>query len=193
MGDCSTKVCGIDGCERAPRKRSWCQMHYSRWRKNGSPHAKDQKWVVQDFDACVCCGGKIGPDAGFRRYCSRSCATMGKRPRSRSCVSCGSTIDLTKRNERGRLMYSNVAFCVNCRAGVNLRGYVAVLLERDGDSCVLCGDSIDMALRHPNPLSRSVDHRLPRSKGGTEDMSNLGLAHLVCNVRKNAREDWTPQ
>ena len=31
-------TCTIDECEKPHSARGWCEMHYSRWRKNGSPH-----------------------------------------------------------------------------------------------------------------------------------------------------------
>lgn len=31
------KTCNIDGCEKPSRARSWCSMHYGRWREHGSP------------------------------------------------------------------------------------------------------------------------------------------------------------
>lgn len=33
-----TQRCTIDGCEKQLRCQGWCEMHYSRWRRNGSPH-----------------------------------------------------------------------------------------------------------------------------------------------------------
>lgn len=33
-----TKVeCAIDICQREPKARGWCDMHYQRWRKHGNP------------------------------------------------------------------------------------------------------------------------------------------------------------
>lgn len=36
------------------------------------------------------------------------------------------------------------------------------------------------------PLSASVDHIVPMAAGGTDDRSNLQIAHLFCNLHKNA-------
>lgn len=187
--------CRMPGCNSVSRKHRWCTKHWSRIQRNGSPFDKDQKWTVGDCGPCVICGREVPPEVRMRRYCSTACAAArARRPGqvTKPCARCGAEIDLLKRNERGRLVHANTSYCVDCRRGVNLRAYVKRLLERDGNDCVLCMEPIDMSLKYPDPGSRSVDHKVPRSLGGTEDMENLGLAHLGCNVRKNARIDWKP-
>jgi len=54
-------------------------------------------------------------------------------------------------------------------------------------ACALCGLAIDAELRWPDPLSKSVDHIVPLSKGGTHEQGNLQWAHLRCNMRKGSR------
>lgn len=56
--------------------------------------------------------------------------------------------------------------------------------ERDGWICGICGDSVDKSLKWPDPMSPSLDHIQPLSKGGHHVLSNVQLAHLECNVRK---------
>jgi 5-methylcytosine-specific restriction endonuclease McrA len=41
-----------------------------------------------------------------------------------------------------------------------------------------------MKKKAPDPMSPSLDHILPLSKGGTHEPRNVQLAHLGCNVRK---------
>lgn len=60
--------------------------------------------------------------------------------------------------------------------------------ERDGWVCGICGEPVDANLKHPNPLSPSLDHIVPLALGGRHSRANTQLAHLVCNVRKGARE-----
>ena len=58
--------------------------------------------------------------------------------------------------------------------------------------CALCDAPLDAALAYPHPLSKSVDHIVPLSKGGSHEQSNLQWAHLVCNNRKGASSATTP-
>jgi 5-methylcytosine-specific restriction endonuclease McrA len=53
---------------------------------------------------------------------------------------------------------------------------VRKLLERDGDDCWLCG--------HPLDGNMSLDHVIPRSRGGGNGLDNLRLAHVECNNRR---------
>ncbi len=50
------------------------------------------------------------------------------------------------------------------------------IYERDGYRCVYCGSETDLTL----------DHVHPKSKGGTNEASNLVTACFPCNVRKGS-------
>lgn len=65
----------------------------------------------------------------------------------------------------------------------------ADVFERDGWVCGLCDESVSPDAVYPDPLSASLDHVVPLSRGGAHSFSNSQLAHLSCNVRKGARED----
>lgn len=56
------------------------------------------------------------------------------------------------------------------------------LIERDGMLCALCG--LPMGRR-----TVTIDHILPKSLGGTNDMANLRLAHKKCNRRRGNKLD----
>lgn len=54
--------------------------------------------------------------------------------------------------------------------------------------CGLCGVEVDKTLRYPHPMSASVDLKVALSQGGSwRDRTNLSLAHLICNVRAQAK------
>jgi 5-methylcytosine-specific restriction endonuclease McrA len=60
------------------------------------------------------------------------------------------------------------------------------LAKRDGPKCHLCRHKIDLLLSYPDPHYASIDHVIPLARGGTNDLANLRLAHLVCNLSKGA-------
>lgn len=59
--------------------------------------------------------------------------------------------------------------------------------ERDHWTCQLCELPVDPANTWPHPLSPSLDHAHPLSKGGTHTWDNVQLSHLRCNVSKGNR------
>lgn len=62
-----------------------------------------------------------------------------------------------------------------------------VVFERDGWKCALCGKRVLKDKTSPHPLSPSIDHIIPISKGGAHSYANVQLAHLSCNVAKGNR------
>lgn len=68
------------------------------------------------------------------------------------------------------------------------------LIRRDNNTCYICGgacDDSDYEIRGNSfiagPTYPSVDHVVPLSKGGTNDISNARLAHCFCNSIKGDR------
>lgn len=63
------------------------------------------------------------------------------------------------------------------------------VMKRDGGICKLCGKPVNTADRRSNGIGYSyptIDHIVPLSKGGGHVMSNVQLAHMICNSRKGA-------
>jgi 5-methylcytosine-specific restriction endonuclease McrA len=63
------------------------------------------------------------------------------------------------------------------------------VFERDGWVCGICSEPIDRSLARPDPMSVSLDHVVPLSKGGDHSRANCQAAHLGCNMRKRDRLD----
>ncbi len=51
--------------------------------------------------------------------------------------------------------------------------------------CFYCG----VAFAPEGPDHRTVDHRVPRSRGGTDSLGNLVFACYACNQRKRDRDE----
>lgn len=62
------------------------------------------------------------------------------------------------------------------------------IYERDGWICGICLDHVDANLIYPDPMSASLDHVIPLSRGGGHLESNAQCSHLSCNVRKGVRD-----
>lgn len=63
---------------------------------------------------------------------------------------------------------------------------LAEIAARDRNMCHLCGRKVpDVA--YPDPLSPSLDHVVPLTRGGAHDPANVRLSHLRCNIAKGNR------
>ena len=71
--------------------------------------------------------------------------------------------------------------------GSKVRRLANQVLGRYGSTCWLCGKPIDLTASRRSPLGLTVDHVVPRSKGGTDDITNLRPAHHHCNTSRQAR------
>ncbi len=61
--------------------------------------------------------------------------------------------------------------------------------ERDGDNCHWCGGPMLFGLPiHHHRLMPTIEHIVPRWKGGSDELSNLALAHRICNQEQNAQD-----
>ncbi len=59
---------------------------------------------------------------------------------------------------------------------------------RDNWTCQLCWLPIDPEVAWPDPMSPSIDHVIPLSRGGAHALSNVQSAHLRCNSSKGDKD-----
>jgi hypothetical protein len=59
--------------------------------------------------------------------------------------------------------------------------------RRDRHTCHLCGQAVVNDWQRPKE-NRSLDHLIPRSRGGTNYPSNMRLAHISCNKGRRNRD-----
>lgn len=75
------------------------------------------------------------------------------------------------------------------KLGVRHEDYVSnYIFLRDNWICGICGRKINKRLKWPNPLSSSLDHIIPLSKGGDDNPINVQAAHLRCNIGKHTKK-----
>lgn len=127
---------------------------------------------------CEQCSGKFYPNCAPsarnpQRFCSAACRIESTRihddPRAANKAS------VRARKLQVRLTWDGVTD--------------QQIFERDGWVCLIpgCGRPIQRELKHPDPMSASVDHIVPLSRGGGDTAPNKRAAHLRCNVSRGPR------
>jgi hypothetical protein len=154
---------------------------------------------------CQECGIQYESSRSETIYCSKKCKESNRARKwkenleasksVRNCLHCGVEIPKTMRadakfcsevcNSAAHQLVRNLAR----RAGDIERSVVFRLeiAERDNWICGICHEEVDRTLSHPDPLCASVDHIIPLARGGTNDLDNLQISHLRCNLSKGAR------
>ncbi len=163
------RYCGeeIDTSLKNYNKRSFCRSECSAsfYRKR----AKERAWVKNNTNPdwnkerkCVLCDQTFIPKSSNSKFCSKKCSS------SLTDFNYVST-HLVELENRG-LLKNNVADWLKLRI---------FILNRDSFSCQYCGRS---------PMKEKVvlhiDHKIPRNKGGTNDISNLITSCQECNLGK---------
>jgi len=199
--------CAVAGCTEAAQVRGWCGAHYQRWRRFGDPafHPPAPERV------CVIAGCSEVPNARglctahYYRWITYGDPLISKNaPRrqlqerkpfpARSCATCGRSFEpgfSAARKYCGKQCKPSGRIA----GSVNKRTWVERLGAEDGWVCWLCRAAVDPRLYWPSSLAGSVDHVVPVIRGGTDERSNLRLAHLRCNTSrrdKPAPEQSTP-
>ncbi|ACV09799.1 HNH endonuclease [Jonesia denitrificans DSM 20603] len=148
---------------------------------------------------CEHCGSEFHTKAINGKYCSTPCSSRAHaRARvktqtedewlafNRKCMECGQAYRHKRQN---RLHCSDRCrdIAADKRGAVLHRGWIRdgirkAIYERDGYVCwicnKLCDTSVDPQTHNDAP---TLDHIIPRSKGGTHEESNLKTAHRICN------------
>lgn len=60
-----------------------------------------------------------------------------------------------------------------------------MVFERDGWICGICALPVDQTLKWPDPMSATLDHKIPLSKGGSHTYRNVQCSHARCNIVKS--------
>ena len=64
------------------------------------------------------------------------------------------------------------------------------IAHRDGWRCAYCG--VETCFTGRDGPRATVDHVVPKSKGGLDNLSNCVVACQACNAAKGDQEDWSP-
>jgi hypothetical protein len=139
---------------------------------------------------CVSCGTMFQPKQLTSRCCSVECGKWWTATRERERHNANRSVSEERRRARNRRA-SKIRRSRGAMSGRTAFGRWRTIGTRDGWICWLCLGPVD-----PNENSRSrmgptCDHIIPVSCGGSNDVSNLKLAHRSCNSRRQHRAHMT--
>lgn len=83
------------------------------------------------------------------------------------------------------------AGCLGVSLGEFLSGYrrssddILLLIASSGCKCLYC--SVELTIIYPSPASLTIDHIVPRCRGGSHDLSNLVPCCDACNHAKGCQ------
>jgi 5-methylcytosine-specific restriction endonuclease McrA len=190
-------------------KKFCSRKHAADYRQANFPKPK----VPQLKLVCLFCFTDFMSNRKQARFCSALCRatyyqaskkakreSLGARVYSAECDRCkqlivsdsiiGTTVygrfcrpcALVRRRERYRIKTAKRQKVMN-----PLRISADVLIERDGNLCHICNQEIDLSLARNSRFGATIDHVIPLSKGGVDELANLKLAHWICNIKKGNR------
>lgn len=131
---------------------------------------------------CLFCEAEFfgGTRGGTGKYCSRKCSFAAIRANSSKPTLVGDprwqVNQFIKRAKRFGRSWERIV--------------PSEVFERDGWACGICGGAVDKFLAWPHPLSASLDHVLPLSRGGNHTHDNVQCSHLSCNSKKGNRGQY---
>jgi 5-methylcytosine-specific restriction endonuclease McrA len=73
--------------------------------------------------------------------------------------------------------------------GGTYRQHADPLLKKQRNQCHYCGQMVSRKYDTSHPLRATLDHRIPRSRGGVNARHNLVIACYACNAAKANKTD----
>jgi len=180
------------------------------WKHKKKNHLLKKDSIVKGPYKCKCivCGidflGKISKSNKCSKECEYEAFKIYKRkeyrgdwkqPEPFECKECGKMVVIEygmKRDKYCSEKCMNKSEKSNLAARRRLRmidGFVeriskTKIFERDNGRCGICGRKVNKNLKHPHPMSPTLDHIIPLAKGGRHERKNVRLAHMICNSKK---------
>lgn len=161
---------------RRPACSSRCRSYLQsgRWPEDGKELIGPVARRAQSVDERLALLGVTGVVAG-----------LGRKIISGTCPYCGTVfVDASRDASNKKFCSPHCTSRFHRRAGGSwiTRAERLSIYERDGWVCQLCLDPVDADLHHSDDWAASLDHIVPRSKGGTHDHKNLRMVHRWCNA-----------
>lgn len=169
------RTCSVEGCERTPKGRGWCAMHYHRWHRHGDPlHLERVRRLAPASGVCSVEG--CGKPHRTRGWCVAHYTRW-----QRHGDPLGGVQPVTRPNGLRR--------CVTCKTELPLAEFYVTPSRKDGvaSECKACIKANYRRWRKANPeKARANDARKRARKARVPN-------EVVEPVRVFARDGWICQ
>jgi 5-methylcytosine-specific restriction endonuclease McrA len=195
-------------------EKLYCSLNCRRQARNSKLKASRSELKV-----CLHCSATFQKSAKNRTYCSQNCRLIANKERAASatatfykelypdgikrkpCGWCGETLEVPakktlasrKYHERCSLEAQRARYRIKTvkRQSKTKPSRLAAdqVLREYGSACHICREEIDLTLSRTSKMGLTVDHVIPLSKGGSDELDNLRPAHWICNNRKSDKLD----
>lgn len=177
--------CKVDDCDTAAVTREWCEKHYRRWQRTGSPDTVRPPGFARTSPATCTIDGCDQAHAArgwcmkhYTRWKNHGAPDAGRKRRvygdDAQCEAEGCT---TRPYKSGLCSRHHQASQYRLGGGRVPRAKVEARWAMWGGKCYMCGAP-----------ANCTDHVKPRAKGGLNLPANLRPACTACNVRKS--DSW---
>ena len=178
--DQTCEMCGGSfACRPSDTGRFCSRVCADEWRHRRKRERQRPPSSLVRFPPCKQCGRVFCARANSARYCSDECRRLW-----------GIEVSRVRANDLYALA-TQFDKVTGAYVGAEWRQRLFhALVDRDGDKCGICHRKVNLKLKSGTRGSRrgpSVDHIIPRSQGGSDDLVNLRLTHWGCNQKRGNR------
>jgi hypothetical protein len=145
------------------------------------------------FRNCQTCNKIFSAQSANKKYCSTTCISDSK-PNTRPvyfqhCKNCGKLCALrswnSKRCQPCQVLHEWQYEKDYDRSRTRVGKLIPYIGQRDHWKCSICHLKVkSKTYDSKNKWSPTIDHVVPVAEGGTDDLANLKLAHMICNSKK---------
>lgn len=185
--------CAVDGCSKPSFRKKMCNTHYLRVRRYGDPSVR-KKSANGELTGLPCAIDGCDLPRKVREHCDMHAARFRRhgdphkttKPARATPEHAKATRARAQRRYR-QTPHGKLRSRFNARKWLVLRGRCLTIdgaITKDvylglwaATTCAICG-------REMSDQDKSLDHKVPISRGGAHTIENLQVAHLRCNQRK---------
>lgn len=190
-------ACSVDGCDKPSFRRGMCNTHNLRWERHGDVHyrkkaangeAKNSKCSI---DGCErpcqgrgLCSVHIGrlrhhgdPNAVPTKLGNGQATPERKKDNTRRAMKNYQATTHGKLRRRYATAKRRILAGICGSSHIKKEQFLELWAT---ETCAICSLPV-------SDKDKSVDHIVPLSRGGTNEISNMQITHLRCNQKKGNR------